>query len=508
MMEPPRSLKNQTRSESSAFLMFLVVVAGMASGSGASGGWSQLGSDAQRSGRSANTINNAAVATVVWTVSMPTDPTDAPSAGVLSPLVGPDGTVYWSTLRRACAVDGPTGAQRWCFAFPTARDSSGPPALLPATGTAQDTPTLLLLPLTQDVYAVSAATGAVVWHRSPNTQGGSTFSSPAVGPSLGPAGAPRTPVFKGLSGALCAFDGATGETLWVTATSAVMGVSTPALSLDAARVFAGTEHARVYAMNTTGGAILWTLALNNPVQRGAPAVGPTGTVYIACESGTLYALRGASDGVVLWTLDLADPDPSESQGTEATPAVSADDTVYFATENGTVVAIEGATGRVQWANHLNTGVHGRVQGAPLVDAAGKVVVATNTGVVAAFSSAGDLLWSLQLPTTYSSSNLGAGVLSALALGPNGVLYVGSPMGVSGPSRLFAISTGTHHSGSGGGGGGADHVLAIGLGVGLGGGLVVVGVVVLVVTGKARSPCRRKASAGSKVQYINNKPLPA
>ncbi len=131
-----------------------------------------------------------------------------------------------------------------------------------------------------------------------------------------------------------------------------------AISSDGSRVYAATGMgaggvAKVYGINATSGAILWTRTLPNAFQvSGAPVVGPDGTVYIGTWGsdvdsneigGQVFALDGASGTVKPgWPFEVPfSPDTVTFRYSDidSSVAVAPDGTVYAASVNGMLYAI-------------------------------------------------------------------------------------------------------------------------------------------------------------------------
>ena len=78
-----------------------------------------------------------------------------------------------------------------------------------------------------------------------------------------------------------------------------------------------------------------------PQQWASAAFGQGGVLYVGSSAGRFMALR-ASDGLVLWALDLAG-------GVSSAPLVHAfSKTVYFGSDDGHMYAVNSETGQVRW----------------------------------------------------------------------------------------------------------------------------------------------------------------
>lgn len=192
---------------------------------------------------------------------------------------------------------------------------------------------------------------------------------------------------------------------------------------------------------------------------GAPAVGDDGTVYVGAQDHKLYAVT--PEGSVRWSRDLGGD-------VDCAPALGDDGTIFAGSDAGQVhafdpqgherwrspvggfvrggltvgragvvlagtygpgprvVALDAATGAERWSFPVQgTGApEFGIHGAPLEDAEGRLFFGAQDDSVYALDAAGRLLWTF--PTR-------GDVDAPLAIGPGGVLYVGSDDG-----HLYAL----------------------------------------------------------------------
>jgi peptide/nickel transport system permease protein len=111
--------------------------------------------------------------------------------------------------------------------------------------------------------------------------------------------------------------------------------------------------------------------------------------------GTLWTeATGPISPTIQWTFE----DPERFSGG---PVVAADGTVYIASEGGSLFALD-TDGSVLWKAHLPAaGV-----GSPALDAEGKIYVADKAGGLSVFTSDGTLLWQFQPETENSIATTG------------------------------------------------------------------------------------------------------
>ena len=159
---------------------------------------------------------------------------------------------------------------------------------------------------------------------------------------------------------------------------------------------------KLYAINSSTGSTLWTLALPFTVSPTTPAV-VNGIVYVA-RSGTLYALNAAT-GATIWTASVP-----PVNGFDTSPVV-AGGLVYIGMKNGKLRAYTAATGKQRWTAQM---AGGDMQGGPAVA----------NGIV--YSDAGTTMYALGAKTgaTKWSFTAGSGIGNTPTVA-NGLVYFGT-----------------------------------------------------------------------------------
>jgi outer membrane protein assembly factor BamB len=240
----------------------------------------------------------------------------------------------------------------------------------------------------QGVFALNAATGALVWHKT--TAAGEIFYTSA-------AVAAGVIYIQGSSGILYAFR-ESGAPLWSTQLGDD-GFSAPVVVKGVIYVESGTN---VYALNTSG-AILWNTATGGDVQAHSVAVG-NGRVFATSDDGKLYALN-ASTGAVLWTY-------ATGAAISSTPAV-ANGIVYVGSSDDHFYALRAGSGNLVWSVTTPS----QVNGSPAV-AGGVVYIPSIDGNLHAFNAAnGDPVWTVPIPPSSGQVSIA-----------DGVVYVGDELG--------------------------------------------------------------------------------
>ena len=221
-------------------------------------------------------------------------------AGVFSSPTVSGGVVYFgSTDGYLRVMDVRTGAQVW---FDYLRDPIvGSPALV-------DRVLYVATRLRRWIFALDAATGAIVWERKLNGPAG-TASSPIV------AGG-RVYVLMD-NGTMLALDAATGVPLWRVDGLAHEVASATSAIADGI-IYVPSREGRLWAIDAETGTILWTSDVADELTSSVSVA--NGVVYVGSLGGTAYAFDAAK-GDVLWT--------ATAGGAISTPIV-ADGVVYFA----------------------------------------------------------------------------------------------------------------------------------------------------------------------------------
>lgn len=197
-----------------------------------------------------------------------------------------------------------------------------------------------------DVYAVSLASGAILWSselRNPDER-----SDVGFGGGVAYAGG----VLYATSGFgyLAAFDAVTGSELWrFDATVPFRGAPT----VDAGRVFAVTHDNQMIALNAGDGSLIWDqvgIAENAGMLGAATPAYDNGTVVVALSSGELIAMLGGN-GRILWQDTL-------SSSRRLTPLATLADIdgepvidrgqVYALSHAGSMVSIDMRSGERSW----------------------------------------------------------------------------------------------------------------------------------------------------------------
>jgi outer membrane protein assembly factor BamB len=233
------------------------------------------------------------------------------------------------------------------------------------------------------------------------TTGGQVHSSPTVSSGL---------VFVGSEdGKVYALNSTTGALVWSYTTGSAVG-SSPAFA--GGMVFFGSG-TRVYAVNATTGIPMWNYQTGNTIES-SPAVA-NGTVFVGSNDYKVYALNAVT-GALIWSYATGD-------FVDSSPAVS-DGIVYVGSCDYKVYALNASTGVPLWS--YTTG--NAVESSPVV-VSGVVYVGSDDYRLYALSAAnGAHIWN------FTTGNF---VYSSPAVA-NGMVFVGS---LDGRVYGFDASTG-------------------------------------------------------------------
>jgi outer membrane protein assembly factor BamB len=195
-------------------------------------------------------------------------------------------------------------------------------------------------------FALNAKTGKVAWRK--NT-GRCHAASPTLGKGLVYQAVmdhvPCPPERPGATGYVVAWDADTGRRRWQWNNTPVE--SSPLLVGN--RLFVGTWDHGVYALNARNGKVIWRFAADEQVNTAGAYW--RGTVYIASNAGTLFAVD-ARTGRERWRARAG-----SGEFFYATPTV-AYGRVFIGNTDGTMYVYGARTGRLLWARPLGSYVYG------------------------------------------------------------------------------------------------------------------------------------------------------
>ena len=321
------------------------------------------------------------------------------SAGVASPVIGVDGTIYVSAQDNGVyALNSSTGHPNWVAGFgtPTGTPAIGADGSLylssSSIGLDSDSVFSLFTPsepilnwadytglctappvigsgiiyvasTVDGIFAIHAGTGGLLW----NYNTGDLLYPPAIGSN--------GVVYIGDQlGFFYAFNGATGAVQWEQSIANLGGTSggwtSPAIGADGT-VYVGyaltnankVASGGLAAFNGATGTLLWSLKTNSVYN--SPAIGPGGDIYFSDSAGYLYGVT--SLGAETWSHKL---------GSNTDAAVDSSGTVYAGSGRDLVV-YNGVSGALNWTFSVPAG--DLVQTAPAIGADGTIYFGSGLG---------------------------------------------------------------------------------------------------------------------------------
>lgn len=300
-----------------------------------------------------------------------------------SPVVGPSGTVYFTSDDGYVYALTGGGAQLWASKCNCLGSSS------PAVGSDG---TIYVGSGTPYLYAYNSD-GSLRWRGDLSARVTSSVNVSAGGI-----------IYFGCSNGLVYAMGADGSLKWTFSVGGAV-LSTPAVASDGT-VYVGSQNGGVYAINSNG-TQKWKFA---PTEGGgfsaSPAMGSDGTVYIGSSIGFMYGIR--STGTQKWRKTLGGAVASSA-------AVTSSGRVYVGCRDNKIYALSATTGAQAWA--YNTGSY--VDSSPAAGSDASVCFGSADGTLYSLASDGSLRWQYVA---------GAPIYSSPAIGPAGTLLVGAANG--------------------------------------------------------------------------------
>jgi outer membrane protein assembly factor BamB len=235
-------------------------------------------------------------------------------------------------------------------------------------------------------FALNSKTGKVEWKKS---FGRCSASSPTLGHGMvyqswmhpvvcaqGQAGA---------DGFVVAWDAKTGRERWRFKSAPIE--SSPLLKGN--RLYVGSWDHNIYALNAKTGRKIWQFGADDEVNTSAAYW--QGTIYIATDAGTLYALSARS-GKLRWKAQSASSFTGAREFFYATPTV-AYGRVYIGNTDGTMYVFGAKSGKLLWARPLGSYIYGA---AAVWNR--RVFVGTYDGKLYSLDAAtGDTKWQIETP---------------------------------------------------------------------------------------------------------------
>jgi outer membrane protein assembly factor BamB len=229
------------------------------------------------------------------------------------------------TARQALPPDQP-GAKIWSYPVDSPVEAVAAAGPIVFAGTGENS-----------VYALDAATGALVWRRE---------ITHAVHDQLVLAGN-NVIIGDGIGGGVYALEAATGRQRWRVSSGAVLGLAAAGGVVYAGFATKSRTTGGVTALSADRGQVMWTVEFGRKLDTTGGLAVSRGVVYVTTSHGEIYAFR-AADGRRLWRI------AGRNVTFGLAPPVVADGVVYASSGNKIPVlyAVHAATGRGLWRRAL------------------------------------------------------------------------------------------------------------------------------------------------------------
>ncbi|MCH8977737.1 MAG: PQQ-binding-like beta-propeller repeat protein [Armatimonadetes bacterium] len=261
-----------------------------------------------------------------------------------TPAIGPDGTVFITTVQdagstrpgRVFAIDPDT--MDWIWSFVTGYvQVSDCESYSPNVGPDGD---IVVGSTIGKVWRLDATTGVPVWDA---TLGECRYTIPFSRDD--------TMVFASNGSAMTALNYADGSVAWSVTLGSRLGA--PGVASDGT-IVVGSVFGTVYGLDSTDGSTLWTFTALDQILA-APGFSADGIAYVSCYDHRVYALR-VVDGVRIWSYTTSDE-------VHCAPSVGHDGRIYVGNVVGDLYCIM-PSGQLVWDVQSGNEVRGPISVGP------------------------------------------------------------------------------------------------------------------------------------------------
>jgi outer membrane protein assembly factor BamB len=287
-----------------------------------------------------------------------------------SPVVSADGTIFLAKEAKLIYAVNPDGSRRWRFTQAFNSFQAGP--ALGAEGT------LYAVDENRWLYALDGAGGQLLWQQQiAGNNAGKVVETPVIGPD-------GTIYVVTVKGFVFAVDPA-GEHRW-TFRAGQDKAFYPPLVHDNGTLYVVNNDKNVYGVSTSDGSQQFVFRTVDKIMA-PPVLAPDGTLYLTDEKLRLYALN--PDGSQRFVFA-----PQQGGKFLTSPVISPDaSTVFVAAEGQWVFAVDAVSGVERWRYQMR----GQIEGKPVIDRWGNLVVGSNGEDLVFLTAAGEILDTLTLP---------------------------------------------------------------------------------------------------------------
>jgi outer membrane protein assembly factor BamB len=279
-----------------------------------------------------------------WTFQISADST---------PSIGADGAIHVGSDDGKLYAINQDGTQKW--AYQTGAPVNSSPAIGPDG-------TIYVSSRDHHLYAINSD-GTRKWAFE---TGGHIQSSPAIG-SDGSiyVGSDDNNIYAIKPDKTLKWSFTTGDSVW----------SSPAIDSDGT-IYVGSNDDNLYAINSDG-TLKWKYPVGDDIWS-SPAIGPDGTIYVGSRDGNLYAIN--FDGTLKWSFETG------FWITYSSPAVGSDGSIYFGSNDKYLYALN-PDGTLKWkyTNGVNF-----VETSPVIGTDGTVYVKISGSLYAINGSSGGI----------------------------------------------------------------------------------------------------------------------
>ena len=306
-----------------------------------------------------------------------------------SPAIGPDGTIYFSSMDGYLYAVDPEGVLKWQFEMPSNTETS---PVIGADG---------------NIYMSVRNSGLLALN--PSGSGLWQYEAKSIIDAMPAISYDGTIYFVTNNGFLYAIN-SNGELEWNVKLASAAKIS-PSLRSDGEIIIISGNG--TLTIVDTAGSIQSETSIGGAVHI-SPAIGDGNRVYAISNPGDLNAID--SNGVTLWTY-------SADRVIVSSPSIGEDGTVYVESDGGVLLAIS-ENGVLNWSYPFQ--LSAAVNSTPAIGSDGTIHVGSPEGAIYALQSDGALYWTFMT---------GGSINSSPTLGSGGTLYVGSDDGY-----LYAITS--------------------------------------------------------------------
>jgi len=190
-------------------------------------------------------------------------------------------------------------------------------------------------------------------------------------------------------------------------------------------VLGDEDPAKLFAINSTNGNIIWTYQSQSYIARSTPSIGYDGTIYFFAYDGKMYAIN--SDSSLKWVLNFM---PSQTPDIDSSSVISSNGIIYI-NIRGTLFAISPA-GEILWQNTLSE--YSGSTATPAIANDGSIFLNVFYFLYKVIPSNGSII----CKNTWSTYSSGLQPSVSPAIAPNGTVYVSGYE--NGIAKLYAFNS--------------------------------------------------------------------